>query len=837
MFLSCFFIYTICLYALANNQFKMQNHFIMSKYIITFSLFLTFINVAWSQGESCVNPIDLNPNIPISGNGKYKLQVDNTSTSQFYTYTATQNGFIEMSSAWSYDLSPGYSGFDTWLKVYDDQCNLIFDKDNTPGLLGGVEFSIEVAIGDTYIFEWSNQEWGGKFNVEFIYHELLTDGLTCDDPRDIVLGSENLADNWWGSIYYTYTALEDGELEISTCSNPYAYHRVINILSTCDGVPLGEFDDSCDVEDDGYHLVKYNISKGETVIVKMDGFIHMHHDYTFTASFKSKNVAIPDAEFEKRLINLGIDKTGVLDGSISRIDAESVTNTLSLNKRIDADLTDCTGIEAFINITGFEAYNPNDKITTLDLSFCKALELIDLFGGVDIDNLDFTANTMLRSLYVYDIDSINLSGLSFLESLEIDNARFDKLDLSTNTSLVNLSLSKVNSLLDINLSKNIQLNSLTIDSSNVLANINLDTNINLEFLEISNLKALTVLSLTNTIALKNVSITDNDNLSNIIFEDLINLNEIFITDNPLLTTNLNFNKASLINFFDLRNNNISGLSIKNTNNTNINIFNITGNPNLTCVQVDDVAYSNSNWDKKSTQTVFSLEFCEPLILQLKAYLQGAVVNNNQEDLFMTDDLRVKNLIPITSPYNNNVVAEQGVFTSGGMFGTNPPYDDIVDWVNIELLDQFNDKKVIASISAFIQRDGDIVGLDGVSNLKFDAFSNNYFIALTHRNHIKIRSKKTIALSKNISTINLTQNVATLIAGGENAMIHLGDGNYALPAGDYNLNGQIQTSDISKAILDLGKSGYLNSDMDMNGETQNFDINNIIILNLGKGQQF
>jgi len=47
-------------------------------------------------------------------------------------------------------------------------------------------------------------------------------------------------------------------------------------------------------------------------------------------------------------------------------------------------------------------------------------------------------------------------------------------------------------------------------------------------------------------------------------------------------------------------------SISNWYNTNFSFFNALNNPNLTCIQVDNVAYSNANWTSIDAQTNFSL---------------------------------------------------------------------------------------------------------------------------------------------------------------------------------------------------------------------------------------
>ena len=44
---------------------------------------------------------------------------------------------------------------------------------------------------------------------------------------------------------------------------------------------------------------------------------------------------------------------------------------------------------------------------------------------------------------------------------------------------------------------------------------------------------------------------------------------------------------------------------KKINNTNITSFNSLNNPNLTCIQVDDIAFSNTNWTDIDPQSFFS----------------------------------------------------------------------------------------------------------------------------------------------------------------------------------------------------------------------------------------
>ncbi len=136
-----------------------------------------------------------------------------------------------------------------------------------------------------------------------------------------------------------------------------------------------------------------------------------------------------------------------------------------------------------------------------------------------------------------------------------------------------------------------------------------------------------------------------------------------------------------------------------------------------------------------------------LLSKMKVFLQGAF---NGTD--MTDALRTpSNLIPLSDPYRSvpyntsfthtdNLVPEVAnatVFNNAALTG-----DNIVDWVYIELRDNSGVNPgayVVQTRSALVQRDGDIVDIDGVSPVYFknlDAGAT-YTLAVRHRNHLGI----------------------------------------------------------------------------------------------------
>ena len=58
------------------------------------------------------------------------------------------------------------------------------------------------------------------------------------------------------------------------------------------------------------------------------------------------------------------------------------------------------------------------------------------------------------------------------------------------------------------------------------------------------------------------------------------------------------------------------LNVKNGSNTLIFAFWASGNPNLTCIEVDDVAWSTSNWMNIDTQSSFNTDCTNPCAVGL-----------------------------------------------------------------------------------------------------------------------------------------------------------------------------------------------------------------------------
>ncbi|WP_299440130.1 LamG domain-containing protein [uncultured Aquimarina sp.] len=219
-----------------------------------------------------------------------------------------------------------------------------------------------------------------------------------------------------------------------------------------------------------------------------------------------------------------------------------------------------------------------------------------------------------------------------------------------------------------------------------------------------------------------------------------------------------------------------------------------------------------------------------ILVSPKIYLQGAATNpNTGEETLMRDDLRGGGMIPTTSPYADALVLDSAVLAVTGA-------DAIVDWIWIELREANDNTVFVEGKSALLQRDGDIVNVDGVSSVSFVLSADDYYIAIKHRNHLGVLSINTHYLSSSNPIVDLSSD-NTSLQGGANAVVDMGNGIFAIPVGDQDENGQIQNADINAVVQSLGSSGYNKADMDMNGQIQNTDINTLMNPNLGKGEQF
>ena len=241
-------------------------------------------------------------------------------------------------------------------------------------------------------------------------------------------------------------------------------------------------------------------------------------------------------------------------------------------------------------------------------------------------------------------------------------------------------------------------------------------------------------------------------------------------------------------------------------------------------------------DECGNSTSYSQEIsCEGVSLQLKSMLQGAMLGNGGNGL-MRDDLRKKSILPIEEPYTKMLLFEH-VNTGGGevmdssLLTVDGP-NALVDWVFIELRDPNDIKNVMATISALIQRDGDVVSVKGDSILHFtNTRVGNYFVSIRHRNHLGMVTLNTESFTPfSIPFVDFTFSFTPIV--GSNPSINI-DNMEAMWSGDLSSDGRViyqgPNNDIFSMFLHVLRSdknldflpnfisaGYTNNDFNLDG---------------------
>lgn len=359
--------------------------------------------------------------------------------------------------------------------------------------------------------------------------------------------------------------------------------------------------------------------------MKIKTFITLIFTVLITFIGTSQNTFVPDDNFEQALINLGFD-SGPLDGFVPTANISGIID-LDIN---NLNISDLTGIEDFTALSTLNCDTNN--LTSLDVT--QNTNLTQLFCRYNqISTLDTSQNTLLTILWVEDnqLNGLDVSNNTQLISLITDDNPINNLDVTVNTTLTVLSCEN-NQLTSIDISNNLSLFYLSI-GFNSLTTLNTSNNVDLQYLDCGD-NLITSLDLAlNTrlstlfcarIPITDLDVTNNTSLLRLTFSqtqvsslDVSNnaqleqlwcprnlITSLDVSNNLLLNsflcdfnsiTSLDLTRNSNLREFSADNNNLCFLNIRNGNNSNIARFSTINNPNLSCIFVDNIAYSTTNW--------------------------------------------------------------------------------------------------------------------------------------------------------------------------------------------------------------------------------------------------
>lgn len=270
------------------------------------------------------------------------------------------------------------------------------------------------------------------------------------------------------------------------------------------------------------------------------------------------------------------------------------------------------------------------------------------------------------------------------------------------------------------------------------------------------------------------------------------------------------------------------------------------------------------------QKTSDASLCLGVAVRVKVFLEGPYAGSNR----MNDRLRTNNgaatngsqcLIPATQPYSS-----LSGFTHTGsesvapslIPGDPPPVfavtdvdNAIVDWIFLEIRDKDVPSTVIATRAALLQRDGDVVDVDGTSDVSFTTVNcGDYHVAVRHRNHLGVRTLNAVTLNGigtgSIIPVDFTSTTFPNVYGTNALKTLTGSftGAVAMYAGDANRSGSISASDRSlhwfiqngQSIVLSPPSTYsyltLTADFNLNGSVSASDRSLFWFINNGVSQQ-
>ena len=232
-------------------------------------------------------------------------------------------------------------------------------------------------------------------------------------------------------------------------------------------------------------------------------------------------------------------------------------------------------------------------------------------------------------------------------------------------------------------------------------------------------------------------------------------------------------------------------------------------------------------------------------VSVRVYLEGSLIWNEGDQgsshsrPLMRDNLRVspynsKRYIPDSDPYAtmdatswdggkkkyqhvlsgledgfNTIENPEEVFSVEGE-------NAITDWVFVELRSKLDKTVVIATRSGLVQRDGDVVDLDGVSKLSFPGVEeDDYYVVVRHRNHLGAMTAEAKTPQQLSELIDFTQ--------ASTGFFDFGDTRFE---GKFDYDGMAQNPNVYDGYLTLW-GGDFNGDGKIKYSSPNDDLNYLL----------
>jgi len=190
---------------------------------------------------------------------------------------------------------------------------------------------------------------------------------------------------------------------------------------------------------------------------------------------------------------------------------------------------------------------------------------------------------------------------------------------------------------------------------------------------------------------------------------------------------------------------------------------------------------------------------------------------------MTPFLNVLGELPLDQPYNYPPYNYNGNESVGIM-----PTFDVVDWILVDVVRYHNSGsepalELMDRKACFVLKDGQVVDLDGVSNISFDfELINEFYLRINHRNHLSILSAVPLIDVDGLYSYDFTIS-SDQAMGQENTQKLLAASIWGMIAADGDASGQIDNHDKNQVWLPQdGLNGYYVGDYNLDTQVDEDD---------------
>lgn len=360
----------------------------------------------------------------------------------------------------------------------------------------------------------------------------------------------------------------------------------------------------------------------------------------FTLDLVAQDVYIPDANFKSYLIgNTAINTNGDLE--IQESEANVFTGEIECS---GLSISDLTGIESFTFLTGLKC--ENNQLLSLDINSNVYLTQLRC-GNNNLVSLDVSENIELTHLSCYgnQLSMLDVTSNSLLAYFDCSSNYLSTLNVGLNPALQVLSCA-ANQLTDLNVGLNTSLTLLTAQV-NQLTSLDVSLNPLLAYLDCSDN------------SLSSIDVSSNPALE-YLFCDYNQISALDVSSNPVLVnfgcsfnqlTALDLSLNNALNALFCNDNQLSSLNLANGNNQAIFQIYAHNNSDLSCVQIDDVAYGELNWMDDN-----SLDYLFDSIVEFSLSCNSsASVDEMEPSIIVVSPIPVNDVVTISNAIDGSII--------------------------------------------------------------------------------------------------------------------------------------------------------------------------------------